>query len=399
MNRSAATAVKVVMLLSNPFNPDDRVRNEALVLIELGYQVILLAWDREGKFPELEMLSGLEIRRMPLRAGYGQGLGKILQYLQVWRWFVKEITLLQPDVVHCHDFDTYLAGVWYAWFHRRVKLILDAHENYYMMMKPLVSQLGTGVVRLLERWLTRRADLLISANKATAEYYKNQGARKAVVVGNWKDPRAYQFDLSVLTKKYRELGIDGKLVIAYIGALSAERNVLPLIQAVRSRPWAFLILGGKGDQENEIRSACLQLSNVYFPGYIHPDDIPLITATADVIYYGFDPDNIYAPYNAPNKLYEALAAGKPVLAGDIGGELSSVVNSTQCGILLPKVNRDSIGAAIDSLADKSIRAPMEAQSREAGLITYNWAIAKQRLISAYSSLLSGERKILQNENG
>ncbi len=391
--------VKVVMLLSNPYYPDDRVRNEALVLIEYGYQVFLLAWDREGRLPVQELLSGLEIRRMPLRAGYGQGLGKILQYLQVWRWFVKEITLLQPGVVHCHDFDTYIAGVWYVWLHPRVKLVLDAHENYYMMMKPLVSRIGAWIVRLLEQCLTRFAGLLISANTATADYYANFGARKVVVVGNWKDPQAYQFDSRLVAQKRQELGMDGKLGIAYIGALSADRNVLPLLQAIRSRPWVFLILGGQGDQADEIRSACSQLSNVYFPGYIHPDDIPLLTAAADVIYYGFDPKNIYAPYNAPNKLYEALAAGKAVLAGDIGGELSSVVNSTQCGILLPQVNGDSIGAALDTLSDKSARLAMEERSREAGLTTYNWSIAKQSLISAYSELLGNESAPFQDGNG
>lgn len=165
------------------------------------------------------------------------------------------------------------------------------------------------------------------------------------------------------------------------------------------RSWVFLILGGKGDQEEEIRSACSKASNVYFPGYIHPDNLPLLTAASDVIYYGFDPENIYAPFNAPNKLYEALAAGKPVLAGDIGGELSSVVNNTQCGILLRKVTSDTIGAAIDVFADESSRTAMAERSREAGLTNYDWRIAKQRLTSAYHRLLSIENETIQGENG
>jgi len=375
------------MLLSNPYNPDDRVRNEAITLVELGCEVVILAWDREGIHPLHEVLSGVKINRINLQAGYGQGLNKLLGYLRVWIWYIKEISVIQPAVVHCHDYDTYLVGVWYSLFHRHAKLVLDTHENYYMMMKPLVSRVASGAVQLIEKIFTGFADLLISANDATAEYYRKFGAKKIVLVGNWKNPQVYRFESDVINQKRKELGINAQLVVVYIGALSAERNVIPLLEAVRSRPYVFLILGGKGDQEEEISNICLKMTNVKFPGYIHPDNVPLFTAVADVIFYGFDPEHMYAPYNAPNKLYEALAAGKVVIAGDLGGELTSVVNQTQCGLLLPKVNTDTIGSAIDFLADASVRSSMQERSKTAGLTIYNLSVSQQRLRAAYSSLL------------
>lgn len=377
------------MLLSNPYHPDDRVRNEALALVEFGYEVIILAWDRDGTHPEQETLSGLKIKRKNLHAGYGQGLDKLFGYLLIWFWFIKEMNRLKPAVIHCHDYDTYLAGCWYIWFHRRVKLVLDTHENYSMMMKPLVSDWVVFGITSLEKLLTRIAHLVVSSNQATADYYKSCGAQSGVVVGNWKNPVLFEFDVDKISKKRQELGIiDGQLVIAYIGALSADRNVIPLLQTLRTRSDAFLILGGKGDQENEIRGFCSEMQNVYFPGYIHPDQVPLFIAVADLIYYCYEPSHVYAPYNAPNKLYEALAAGKAVLASDLGGELSEVVKKEQCGVLISHVDPATIGAAIDLLAQDSVRSVMQARSKIAGETVYNLALAQGKLKDAYCELLS-----------
>jgi glycosyltransferase involved in cell wall biosynthesis len=375
------------MLLSNSYNPDDRVRNEALALKEAGYEVFILAWDRECKRPELENVDGIEVRRARINAEYEQGAKQGVNILQLWRWFVKANGKLQPQVVHCHDFDTFPAGVWYQLKNRSVKLVLDAHESYFMMMKPTVPGIVAWVIGILERLLTWRAQLLISACEATSNYYRNRGAIKAVVVGNWKNPENYRFDLDVITCKRRELGIGNRLVVAYIGDLSVKRNVLPLLQTIRERPWLFLILGGRGGQEETIRIACSGLENVYFPGYISPNDVPLLTAVADVIYYGLNPSHIYASFNAPNKLYEALAAGKTMLSTDLGGELSDVVRSTQCGILISQADTDKIGAAIDILSQDTVRCAMQRRAAQAGLTTYNWLVAKQRLLSAYSKLM------------
>ena len=384
MVEHALRVARVVMLLSNPYNPDDRVRNEALALRDAGHEVTILAWDRDCTRPEQEKVEGLEVRRARIRAGYQQGAKQGLRFLRLWQWFADEMRQLQPHVVHCHDFDTFPAGVWHWSKDRRVHLVLDAHENYYIQMKPFVSTPVACAIKMVERLLTQRAHLVIAACEATAEYYRALGARKTVVVGNWKDPASYQFAPKELLSQREELGIGDRLVVAYIGNLSRWRAVLPLIQVVRERTQFFLILGGRGDQEEALRAACSGADNVYFPGYIHPREVPLLTALSDIIFYGFDPAHPSAPYNAPNKLYEALAAGKAVLATDIGGELSRVVREEQCGLLIPEPTPVAISHALDRLQDRCFLAELQRQARRASERQYNWAKARNRLIEAYA---------------
>lgn len=375
------------MLLTNAYNPDDRVRNEAIVLRDANYEVIILAWDRFLNKPKVEVLDQLLIRRLRLKAGYGQGIGKIMSYVILVPFFLSNLIKLQPDIIHCHDFDTLYVGIVYSWIKRRVKIVFDAHENYYMMMKPLVSKFMAEFIALMERKITKFSDLVIASCDANATHYQDRGAKNIVVIGNWKDPIIYHFPFEQLEKKRAEIGVKNHLIVTYIGSLTIDRNVLPLIHAIKERPGFYVIIGGTGGQESEIRQFCSTMTNAYFPGYIHPDEVPIFTAMSDIIYYGLDSSDSYAPYNAPNKLFEALAAGKPIIASDLGGDLSHIIETEKCGVLTLHLNSKTIGEALDFMENPELRKTMQENSKKAGLSVYNWRFASIELKNAYQTLL------------
>lgn len=375
------------MLLSNAYNPDDRVRNEALALDHEKYDIIILSWDRFLDKPQQEVADGITIKRIRLKTGYGQGIGKFFIYFYVWILFSFQVVKLKPDIIHCHDFDTYLVGLLYARLNKKTKLIFDAHENYYMMMKPLVPKSISRFIAFLEKRFTKYADLVITTCNANANHYREMGAKNIVIVGNWKDPSLYTFSDEQLDKKRTGIGANHHLIVTYIGSLTMDRNVIPLIEAIQERPWAFVIIGGTGGQEVEIRQLCSTLPNAYYPGYVHPDDVPLLTAVSDVIYYGLDSTDVYAPYNAPNKLFEALAAGKSIVASDLGGELSNIITTEECGILISHLNSNSIGEALDKIKNPELRKSLEQNSKRAGILQYNWELASIKLRGAYQELL------------
>lgn len=374
------------MLLSNPYNPDDRVRNEAIALAKAGFEVTILAWDRDCRKPVIENLDNIQIHRIHIKSGYEQRIRQLTNFIRLWLSFVKQAIKLKPYCVHCHDFDTFIPGVFIKFLRHKTKLVFDAHENYYFMMKQ-TGMKGSWVIKFLERNLTRFADLLISPCLATLSYYKQFSKKQAVVVGNWKDPENYKFQNKEMEETKKKIGINNELVISYIGVLDKERNVIPLLNVIENDPSVFVILGGRGDQLEEITQKTKSLRNVYFPGYIHPDDVPLFTAISDIIYYGFDPKNIFAPYNAPNKLYEALAAGKTLLATDIGGELTLVVKETGCGLLIQEANETEIANAINYLKDNSNTDKFASQAKLAGESKYNWNMASKLLVDAYKTLI------------
>jgi len=380
-------SISIAMLLSNSYNPDDRVRHEAIAMKEAGYNLTIYAWDRECLKPIHEELEGINIIRARISSGDNLGAKQIGKFLQFWLWLFQQMIANKPSIIHCHDFDTLLPGVLFKFIFRKVILVFDAHENYYALLKPYICPIFSRLIVFLETIFVRNSDLIISACENTKKYYEGKGAKNSIVVGNYKNRREYSFSNQKILKTKKEIGIQvDQLVIVYIGLLSDQRNVLPLIRALKNKPNYFLILGGKGDLENQVRSLTKNMNNVFFPGYIHPDLVPLYTSVSDIVYYGLDPSHGYAKYNAPNKLYESLAAGKAILATDAGGELSSVVQSSNCGLLIKQVNEASLDEALNLLSKESIRFNFQENAANTGISQYNWEFAKESLINGYLNI-------------
>ena len=70
----------VLMLLTNAYDPDPRVRQEALALIRMGCRVRLLAWDRDSKSPKFECMEGVEVERVFLPSVHGRGNTQLFFY-------------------------------------------------------------------------------------------------------------------------------------------------------------------------------------------------------------------------------------------------------------------------------------------------------------------------------
>lgn len=64
----------ILMLLTNAYDPDPRVRQEALALIGMGCRVRLLAWDRDLKAPAAECMEGVEVERVFLSSTHEEVL-------------------------------------------------------------------------------------------------------------------------------------------------------------------------------------------------------------------------------------------------------------------------------------------------------------------------------------
>jgi glycosyltransferase involved in cell wall biosynthesis len=175
------------------------------------------------------------------------------------------------------------------------------------------------------------------------------------------------------------------LAVAYIGGFSRNRQLLPLIEAAQSLPGVKVLLWGDGHQREAIEAAVARSQNAWYYGWLPPAQMPLHVRLADVVYYCLRPDYPGAKYNAPNTLSNAMAAGRPIIANDVG-DLGRIVRQTRCGVLLSEVTPTAIRHAIDHLRDPSIRQRLGEAGRVAAEKQYNWAAARGQLLGVYSHL-------------
>src|SRR5437899_6188154 len=100
----------VLMLLTNAYDPDPRVRQEALSVIGMGCRVRLLAWDRDLKAPPSESVEGIEVERVFLSSTHGRGVTQIFFYACLYLKLLWRGMRTSFDVVYCHDLVTLPLG-------------------------------------------------------------------------------------------------------------------------------------------------------------------------------------------------------------------------------------------------------------------------------------------------
>ena len=379
----------VLMLLTNAYDPDPRVKQEAMALLAMGCRVRLLAWDRDLKASPKQILDGVEVERVFLRSTHGRGATQMFFYAWLYLKLVWRGMWMSFDVVHCHDLDTLPPGFLIAKLKRK-PIVFDAHENFSDMLEGSVpGVIRNGLVRV-ENFLIRRIDLLITVGEKLRRHFAERGARRSVVVGNWK--RAEDFrrseDQSLAVRERLNIPPDA-LVIVCITNLLTDRKIEELLQAARMCQNVYVVIGGKGVLQDLVERAAMENPRIRYVGFVSGNQIADYTCASDVIYYGFDPQNPNARFSAPNKLFEGLAAGRPLVTGDFG-EIGEVVRESQCGIIVPSYSPEEIAKAFRTLGDSATRERMAANARQRGR-EIDWDKAEETLYVEYSRLLPASR--------
>jgi glycosyltransferase involved in cell wall biosynthesis len=375
------------MILSNSFRPDPRVDQEARALRGHGHQVTVICWDRQGALPEQEIRDGIRIIRVrDVKAGFGTGWRLSVQIPRFWRRAVRLALDVKPEVVHCHDLDTLYAG-WQVKKRLGCLLIYDAHEHYPAMVSLSLPAPFVTALTLWERWLTRHVDATITASTVLRDEFASRGLSPVVALGNYHDIAPYDaVTESDVTGLRARLGVaPDDVLVAYVGGFSPNRMLLPLIGAAGFLPHVRFHIWGDGVQRAAIEQAVAGRPNVSYHGWLSSSQLPCHFKAADVIFYCLRLDYPGAVYNAPNTLSCAMAAGRPVVATDVG-DLGRMVRAADCGIVIGEATPRAIAAAIEQLLDPATRARLGANARRAAQGPYNATAQGAQLIELYDGL-------------
>ncbi|MGH2383489.1 MAG: glycosyltransferase [Candidatus Limnocylindria bacterium] len=356
--------------------PDSRVRRAARALDAAGHDVRVLAWDRSGALPRRSADGGVHVEHARVPSRSGRGWTQLLYLAQVMRRHLRSLRADPPDVLHAVDLPMLVAALAVRPLIGRPLIVYDAFEIYALMEAHKYPGWLLRLIRLAERRLPRRADLVITPGQARQDYFAARGV-KSVVVGNWMDAPASVPDRAMARD---ELSVAAQFTIAYVGGLEPSRDLAALVRHARQFPDDLVLIAGRGEQETMIAAAADELANLRFLGWVA--DPGVLYAAADAIYYALEPDHPYSAHPAPNNLYAAIAHGVPIVHRG-QGELGAVAREAEIG---PSFSHDpSLDAALDTLRDPAVQERVRASLR-ALQQHYSARRAAEALLAAYSSL-------------
>ncbi len=226
------------MIVSNGHGPDPRVQKEAEALVEGGYDVRILAWDRESSYPSSETIRGVRIERFQHgRQSYG-ALYQTWKGLRRFHRFAYQAMLDDPPLVcHSHDQDTCRVGLrWKT--EGRGRFVFDAHDFYWTWLtmgrpRSILRRLGALFLKRRDRRYARMADLLITSSNGMggypglAEHYMSWGAEPRTIlnlpdIGEISSPMPAEFSVGYIGN-VREVEMFNHLMSA-ISLLPADKR-------------------------------------------------------------------------------------------------------------------------------------------------------------------------------
>ena len=187
-------------------------------------------------------------------------------------------------------------------------------------------------------------------------------------------------------------GLEGKRVVLCVTRLVPIKNLSLLVEAVaglcRERDDVVLVLVGEGPQRAALEAQARSLGcaeAVRFAGYVAQQETPSWYRTADVFALTSDFDN------SPNVVLEAMAAGLPVVATDVGG-LRDYVEPARNGLLVPKGSRGDLTAALRAYLNDPARAARTGRTnREDAITRFSWSVSASRMLAVYERVIRAYR--------
>ncbi len=388
---------RVIMAVNSDFIHDARVQKEALALTRSGYEVTVFALTLPGPREQNHLGIRLvnpttgKLARFPYRLSY------LKAYWQTLRALLKE----QAEVWHGHDLEI-LPFVYTAARLKGGKLVYDSHELWSGYDWPGRSG-GLGPVRRLvwgawlrlEKWLARRCHLVITVNRSCAREIGNRlGIQPPLVLRNCADPA--QGLGSPYGGLRAELGLDhGEPLVVYVGLLQEGRGLENLVHAWSGLPvGAHLAFVGRGPAESGLKNLAerARLNNVHFLAPVRAQELPEFISGASVGVVLIEGNDLSKYYSLPNKLFEYLAAGVPVLASGLP-EIRRLVEEYQVGVFADPRDPVSIRSALVGLLSGGNGSLEQLRQNALQASRYlTWQREVGLLINEYSKLTGKARK-------
>lgn len=370
---------RVVFCRSNPVAPDPRVEKEARALNENGFQVTIVAWDRESRWPVQEERQGITLYRLPIRASFGHGLANLPSLIR-WQfgllgWLLRHHSSF--DVIHACDFDTVLPAMVCKALYRKV-VVYDIFDFYADHLRATPALLKT-LIRRVDLWIAQSVDAVILVDEARQKQLRGIRPKQLVVLYNSPEeilPACAPPQPSVAFR------------IAYVGLLQVERGLLELLAVLRQHPDWHLDLAGFGGDAQRILLEAQHLPNVSWHGRIPYEQALCLNKNADVLIATYDPRIPNHRYTSPNKLFEAMLLGRPIVVAE-NTHVDEIVLQEECGLVVPYGDVEALDRALTRLAhDVALRNSLGTNGQRAYLEKYGWPLMRSRLLNLYASLCS-----------
>lgn len=336
---------RAIVSVTNDLATDNRVHRTCTVLQELGYDVLLVGRQLPGSLP---LERPYRTRRMRLLFNKGP-----LFYAEYNLRLFFLLLLSRATFFFSNDLDTLLPNFLAARL-RGKELVYDTHE-FFTEVPELVQRPRVRAVWLaIERRIFPKLKTVITVNQSIADAYKQRYGQDLHVVRNIPMPR----ELGPLPSRAAlDLPADKHILVLQGSGINVDRGAEEAVLAMRELPDCLLLIIGGGDAwpvlQQLVKEHALD-GRVRLIGKLPYARMMDYTRNADLGLTLDKDTNLNYCFSLPNKLFDYLHAGIPVLATDLP-EVTAIVRGKDCGMVIADATPRAIAQAASGLFSNSGR--------------------------------------------
>lgn len=254
----------------------------------------------------------------------------------------------KPSIVYAEGLDVLMVASKYKKKYGGLLIyeVSDLRESFIEKPQGIIKQATTTVIACNEKRLFKDIDKLVitSPKFYDMHYCKLIAKSKTVYVPNAPDLRAFR------NFKRKE---DGKFTVGFIGGIRYITQMRMLVNAASELDInvIFAGAGGTSSEYSEIKEYCKGNDNIRFTGrYDYWNDIANLYGMVDCVYSVYNADNPNVCIALPNKLYEAVYCGLPIIVAK-KTYLEEITLAWGVGVSVGHENEDELKKALQTLRD------------------------------------------------
>ena len=371
---------QVIISVTSDLVTDQRVHRAASTLKESGYKVLVIG----RRLPSSADLPGKKYRTKRFQLWFHKGPLFYAQYnLRLFRFLL----FAKADILLSNDLDS-LPANYLASKIKRIPLVYDSHE-YFTGVPELVHRPGIQRIwKKIESMILPHLRYTYTVNDSIARLYNEEYGTSFFSIRNVPEPRRYPQRDRALLRRDRHLPADKKIVILQGAGINIQRGAEEAVLAMQYLENVLLLIVGGGDVMPVLKALVQEHKledKVRFEGKKSPTDLAFYTESAD-LGLSLDKDtNLNYRYSLPNKLFDYIHAGIPVLASNLP-EVRKIVEQYGIGKIAESHDPEHIAACIRELLSDSNDQEAMKQNLEAAARELNWDIERQKLINLFKSI-------------
>ncbi len=329
---------RVIVSVTSDLETDKRVARTCEALHEENYDVIVIG--RRKRSSSALKKQNYKCRRM-----------RMLFEKEIWFYAEFNLRLFfyllfhRADILYANDLDTLLPNFLISKI-KRIPIIYDSHEYFTEVPELAENTFAKRFWLRIEEWIFPKLKNVITVCDSIARIYVQKYRVQVHVIRN--------LPLMSDCEKHPNIHFlenETRKILLYQGAVNKDRGLEEAISAMQFLENAYLIIIGIGDEYKNLQEKVVRenLSDrVLFMGRIPYDELSSYTCRADIGLSLEKPTNLNYRYCLPNKLFDYIHGGVPVLVSDLP-EMRNIVELYHVGKLLPEITPEAIATYIQDL--------------------------------------------------